>query len=143
MEICLTDIHNPNILQLFSEYDDFMFDFLGEDHIYYSRFHAGENLEAIWLALCNGKPAGCAAFRMRTNNVGEVKRMFVKPSYRKKGIARELLSHVINHAQVHKCYSLFLDTRITLIPAVSLYQSFGFIQMYQDGLYIQMSKPLH
>ena len=47
-----------------------------------------------------------------------------------------------NHAGEQGCTKLFLDTRITLEPAVSLYRSFGFDIVFQQGLYVQMEKNL-
>jgi hypothetical protein len=37
---------------------------------------------------------------------------------------------------------LFLDTRITLEPAVSIYRNRGYRIIFQQGLYIQMEKLL-
>ena len=68
--------------------------------------------------------------------------MFIKEEYRGRGIAKELLKTVENHAREQGCHTLFLDTRITLEPAVSLYRAFGFDIVFQQGLYIQMEKEI-
>ena len=41
-----------------------------------------------------------------------------------------------------RCRRLYLDTRISLEPAVSLYRVLGFQITFQQGLYIQMEKEL-
>lgn len=71
-----------------------------------------------------------------------MKRMFIKSEYRGKGIAKELLKTVELHAMEKGCHTLFLDTRITLEPAVSIYKSFGFRIVFQQGFYIQMEKKI-
>ena len=43
-----------------------------------------------------------------------------------------------HHVIKQGCTALFLDTRITLEPAVSLYRAVGFDIIFQQGLYIQM-----
>lgn len=130
------------VLALFCEQDDFMQDFLGEDRGYYTRYGGHERLERIWV-ICDGdSPAGCIAFRRKSEGVGEVKRLFVRAKHRGKGLSRPLLAAVEAHAQQQGLRTLFLDTRITLEPAVSIYRRAGFHIVFQQGLYIQMEKTL-
>ena len=133
---------DTTILELFSEHDDFMIEFLGKDSHYYTRYTEQENIENVWIVYIDNSPAGCIAFRKKTDGVGEVKRLFLRKEYRGKGISKELLKTLENHAIEQGYATLFLDTRITLEPAVSLYRSLGFDIVFQQGLYIQMEKKL-
>lgn len=133
---------DAEILRLFSAHDDFVIDFLGEDQIYYSRYGSHEKLDAVWAAVVNGEVVGCAAFRMKEASVGEVKRVFVRPEYRGKRISKALMDAVEAYAREQKCEKVFLDTRITLEPAVSMYRKRGFEEIFRAGLYIQMEKRL-
>lgn len=130
------------ILQLFSEHDDFMLDFLGDAKKYYTRYSEKEKLEKVWAVYEDGVLAGCIAYRTKVDGVGEVKRMYVRKEYRGKGFSKELLKTVEGYAKEQGCHTLFLDTRITLEPAVSIYRSFGFCIAFQQGLYIQMEKKI-
>ena len=76
------------------------------------------------------------------DRIGEVKRLFIKNEYRGKGISKELLKTAEHYAKEQGCTKLFLDTRITLEPAVSIYLSWGFNIVFQQGLYIQMEKKI-
>ena len=87
-------------------------------------------------------PVGCIAYRTKADGVGEVKRLFIRNEYRGKGISKELLNLLEKHAREQGCTKLFLDTRITLEPAVSLYRAIGFEIIFQQGLYVQMEKQL-
>lgn len=142
MKILPVKTTDADVLALFSEHDDYMIDFLGDDRMYYTRYSEKENLEKVWLVYCGELPAGCVAYRKKAEGTGEVKRMFVRKEYRGRGIAQELLMTVQDHAREQGCHTLFLDTRITLEPAVSLYRSFGFDVVFQQGLYVQMEKKL-
>ena len=142
MKIASVNTSDRNVLQLFSQHDDFMMDFLGEDKRYYTRYSENERLERVWIAYLDDVPAGCVAYRTKDEGVGEIKRLFVRGEYRGKGIARGLLEAVERHARERGCHKLFLDTRITLEPAVSIYRRFGFSIVFQQGLYIQMEKGL-
>lgn len=142
MEIISKAITDPGILGLFSEHDDFMLDVLGEDKRYYTRYSEDEGIEHVWGAYESGLLIGCAAFRKKAAETGEVKRLFIRKPYRGKGISRELLRTLEDYAREQGCRTLYLDTRISLEPAVSLYRSSGFQILFQRGLYIQMEKIL-
>lgn len=131
---------DERVLELFSEHDDYMIGFLGDDSRYYTRYSANEKLEKVWAVCENGVPVGCAAFRKKDDNLGEVKRLYIKEAFRGRKWSKELLKTVEAHAKAQGCTALFLDTRITLEPAVSLYRAFGFNIVFQQGLYIQMKK---
>lgn len=129
-------------INLFSLHDDYMIDFLGEDGWCYTRYNENENLENIWIIYSDSFPIGCIAYRQKDDSVGEVKRLYILSEYRGKGISKELLKTVECYAKEQGCTTLFLDTRITLEPAVSIYRSFGFNIVFQQGLYIQMEKKI-
>ena len=142
MNILSMDNADNNALYLFSLHDDYMIDFLGNDKWCYTRYSENENLENIWLIYSDNIPIGCIAYRTNGNGVGEVKRLYIINEYRGKGISKELLNTVECHAKEQGCNTLFLDTRITLEPAVSVYRSYGFNIVFQQGLYIQMEKKI-
>ena len=142
MDIREMRITDTIVLELFSEHDDFMIEFLGEDSHYYTRYTENENIENVWVVFEENLPAGCIAYRTKTDGVGEVKRLFIRNEYRGKGISKELLNLLETQAREQGCTKLFLDTRITLEPAVSLYHSLGFDITFQQGLYGQMEKEL-
>lgn len=74
----------------------------------------------------DNKIAGCACLRNIGENIGEVKRMYVRPEFQRKGIGRSLLLAIINEAS-HIGYSkLRLDTAPFTKAALSLYRSLGF-----------------
>ena len=142
MDIREMQTTDETVLELFSLHDDFMIEFLGDDSHYYTRYTEQENIEKVWVAYVDNSPAGCIAYRKKADGVGEVKRLFLRKEYRGQGISKELLKTMEHHAVKQGCIALFLDTRITLEPAVSLYRKFGFDIIFQQGLYVQMEKKL-
>ena len=142
MNIQPMSITDTTVLELFSQHDDFLIEFLGEDSHYYTRYSENENIENVWVAYVENLPAGCVAYRTKADGIGEVKRLFIRNEYRRKGISKELLNLLEKHAREQGCTKLFLDTRITLEPAVSLYRAVGFEIIFQQGLYVQMEKQL-
>lgn len=142
MNIIPAKTTDVSVLHLFSKHDDYMIDFLGDDSGCYTRYSENENIENVWVVVVDDIPAGCIAYRQKAEGVGEVKRMFIKEEYRGRGIAKKLLKMVEDHAKELGCHTLFLDTRITLEPAVSIYRACGFHIVFQQGLYIQMEKEI-
>lgn len=138
MNIIPMSVSDTRVLELFSEHDDYMMDFLGDDKDCYTRYSPAENIEKVWVAYEENMPIGCVAYRTKADDTGEVKRLFIRGGHRGKGISKVLFAEVKNYAKSKGCTKLFLDTRITLEPAVSLYRSLSFEIIFQQGLYIQM-----
>ncbi len=65
--------------------------------------------------------------------------VFTHPDYRKKGYAKELISRAIEDIKSKKISSILLEVRQGNIPAISLYESLGFVEIsirkkyYDDG----------
>jgi len=142
MKIVILDVISEEVIQLFSEQDDFMIDFLGDDSIYYTRYSKNENIKNVWVAYFDELPIGCVAYRKKSTDVGEVKRMFIKNEYRGRGISKSLLDMVEQHAKQYGDHTLHLSTRITLEPAIALYRHSGFFETLRNGLYVEMEKKL-
>ena len=70
---------------------------------------------------------GCICLRPLTENCGELKRMYVRKSYRKNGVGKLLAKEVITHAWEDCQYDeLKLDSLERLKGAVALYENMGF-----------------
>ncbi|KAB8320454.1 GNAT family N-acetyltransferase [Tolypothrix campylonemoides VB511288] len=81
------------------------------------------------------KIAGCACLRKIGEDIGEIKRMYVTPEFRRKGIGRFLLQAIIDEAR-HIGYSkIRLDTAPFAKEAQGLYRSLGFqeIEPYAES----------
>lgn len=142
MCIIPADLRNAAVLQLFSSHDDHMIAFLGPDSGFYTRYSEMERIDRVWLAEAEGVPVGCIACRAAGEGTWQVKRLFVRPEYRRQGISKALLAVLEAEARRAGCRALTLDTRVTLEPAASLYRASGFVVTYREGLYISMEKPL-
>ncbi|MBW4612877.1 MAG: GNAT family N-acetyltransferase [Desmonostoc vinosum HA7617-LM4] len=70
--------------------------------------------------------AGCACLRKINQDVGEIKRMYVRPGFQRKGIGRSLLTAIINQAVQIGYFKICLDTAPYAKEAQMLYRSVGF-----------------
>ncbi len=71
----------------------------------------------------------CVAVRNKGEHIAELKRMYVQPAQRGKGLAKELLQQAINFAKEAGYKKIRLDTLATMAPAINLYKQFGFYEI--------------
>ena len=81
----------------------------------------------LLLATLNGQPAGCIGFRQLTEEVCELKRMYVRPTCRGNGIGKKLAIELIRQARKRGYKSIKLETARFMSEAHQLYQSLGFV----------------
>ena len=78
------------------------------------------------LATVDGEAAGCIALRRLDALRAEVKRLYVRPAFRGKGIARALMEWVMAEARAADCQEIVGDTMPVMHDALALYDRMGF-----------------
>lgn len=88
----------------------------------------------ILLAKLDDAPVGCAMSHALDTQTSEIKRLYVAPDARGHGIARKLLTALMEQARADGFTRILLDTSVTLTPARALYAGMGFSERgpYQD-----------
>ena len=81
----------------------------------------------LWVSWEGDQATGCVALQPLSDGTGEVKRMYVDPSFRGRGIARALAKLVIDEARARGYERLRLGTLTSMQPAQNLYLSLGFV----------------
>jgi putative acetyltransferase len=82
----------------------------------------------IILAKQNDVTVGCIALKQIDEGVCEMKRLYVRPVARGKGLGRKLVEELISFARKSSYANMKLDTVSKLKEAISLYRSFGFVE---------------
>lgn len=91
---------------------------------------------AFLVARADGEAIACGAVRELEPGVGEVKRMFVQPAWRRRGVARQLLAALEAHAGKLGYVALRVETGLGQPEAIGLYRSAGYVDIPPFGEYI-------
>ncbi len=85
----------------------------------------------------SGVTRGCAGLLTFGQGVGEIKRMWIDPVVRGRGLARRLLHELEEWASRLDMHTVRLDTAAVLDEAIALYESAGYerIDPYNDNPY--------
>jgi len=78
------------------------------------------------VALSGQSPVGCAGLRLLAEQVGELKRVYVRPAARGNGLGAALIAALEAHARARSVTRLRLDTRHELDEALRLYERHGY-----------------
>lgn len=90
---------------------------------------------AFFLARTDGLPAGCGGIKLVDGAYGELKRMYVRPAFRGRGLAKTMLDHLEAYARAHGVDLLRLETGIYQEEAIRLYERSGFYLIPPFGSY--------
>lgn len=131
---------------LFREYTDMLVEGDPDFAVYLDQQHYEEelrHLEAKYggpagrlvLARADGEAAGCVALRRMSDTRCELKRLYVRPAFRGRGLGRTLTERMIAEARQIGYRDMVLDTLPFLTEAISLYRRLGFqeIAQYNDS----------
>lgn len=80
----------------------------------------------LLLAFIDNEPCGIGCLKRISEQIGEIKRMYVNPSFRKIGAGRAILHALLNAAKEAGYKKVRLDSPKFMEAAHSLYRSFGF-----------------
>ena len=126
------DPWDPVVLQLSREQQAELAVAEGDEHIAYP-LHEGIEFVAGFV---DGRPVACGALQPLGDGVGELKRMYVRPVYRRQGLSRLILAALEELAVQRGYHTLRLETGRYLTPALHLYQSAGYRPIPVFGQYV-------
>lgn len=95
----------------------------------------GSGRGVFLVARVEGRPVGCGALRLLGGGDAEVKRMWVAPAVRGRGVARAVLTRLQDEALQLGATRLVLETGIYQSEAIELYRSSGFERVECWGEY--------
>ena len=135
VEIIRTVSNNSDFQFLVSLLDHFQQILDGDEHSFYAQFNKIDTLSEVLVAYIEGIPVASGALRRYNNSTVEIKRMFVKPEYRGRGVAMLILKELESWAKELNFSTCILETGKKQIEAISLYKKTGYLQITSYGQY--------
>ncbi len=130
-----TTSENQDFQKLTAIFDEYLIDIDGDEKDFFAQYNQ-VYLENVVVCYENNIAVGCGAFKKHENNTIEIKRMFVHPDYRSKGIANLILNELELWATELNNNIAILETSTKLEAAISLYSKLGYFPIENYGQYI-------
>jgi GNAT superfamily N-acetyltransferase len=87
------------------------------------------------VAEVDGVPAGCGAWRMIESDVAEIKRVYVEPAFRRRGLAQQVVAELERSAAAAGHREVVLNTGDRQPEALALYADAGYRPVTGYGIY--------
>ncbi|WP_156754123.1 GNAT family N-acetyltransferase [Actinokineospora pegani] len=87
------------------------------------------------VAYLDGAPVATGGWRARGGHEAEIKRMYVSPAARGRGLARAVLAELERTAAAAARHTLVLETGTKQPEAIALYESAGYVPVESFGYY--------
>lgn len=114
----------------------------GEDHAFYSQFNKITKIRHVIIAVSNGDAIGCGAIKEFSPDTAEIKRMYVVPNARNRGVASQILRELEQWAKELSFKKCVLETGKRQPEAISLYMRNGYERIANYGQYAGVENSL-
>jgi putative acetyltransferase len=98
----------------------------GANHFELETTEVAEGCGAFLVLYMEGAPVGCGALRLLDAETAELKRMYVSPIVRRRGLGRRLVAALEAEARTLGVRRLVLETGVRQAAALALYRTTGF-----------------
>lgn len=141
MKLLRTNSDHPDFKYLTKLFDDYLVDIDGEQKDFFAHYN-NKYLENALVVYENDQAVGCGGFKEYDQDTVEIKRMFVHPEHRKKGIANLILNTIEDWAKEKGFQNFILETSPKLTSAISLYEKKGYKLIPNYGQYIGVENSI-
>lgn len=135
VQLIRTNAENENFKALVADLDADLAQRDGEDHVFYDQFNKIADIQYAMVAFDADMAVGCGALKQFDRERLEVKRMYVSPENRGKGIARLLLGALEAWAKELGYGKCILETGKKQPEAIALYEKSGYVRVSNYGQY--------
>ena len=133
---------NPDFISLVKLLDVDLAERDGSEHSFYAQFNKIDNIKYVVIAFHSGEAVGCGAIKEFSPEAVEVKRMYVMPEERGKGIASRILHELEEWARELSFKRCVLETGKRQPEAISLYLKNGYQRTDNYGQYVGVANSL-
>jgi GNAT superfamily N-acetyltransferase len=142
--ICLrTDSTHPDFQALVRQLDRYLAEIDGDEHGFYAQYNTIATLGQVVVAYApDGQPVGCGAIKPIAPGCMEVKRMYVVPQARGRGVAGQVLAELERWSLELGCPTCVLETGRRQPEAIGLYEKHGYQRTANYGQYVGVANSV-
>ena len=126
MTICFVSLSSPDFRMLADKLDAYYFELVGDIQSRYAEPNRPENMTALAVAYEDGTPIACGAWKRLDDATAELKRLYVLPEFRRKGVARGMIAVLEENAASAGIRHMILETAVDTADSHQLYLSAGY-----------------
>lgn len=141
MKLLKTNSNNSDFQKLTRLFDDYLVEIDGDEKDFFAQYNQ-IYIDNVIVCYEDEIAFGCGAFKEYEPTVAEIKRMFVLPEKRGKGIASTVLNALEIWAKENGFQYAILETSNQLTNAISLYQKSGYEVIPNYGQYIDVESSV-
>ena len=130
-----TDSSHTGFQDLVKQLDRYLMGINGDSHDFFDQFNKIDNIKHVVVLYQEGIPSACGAIKEYEPGIMEVKRMFVSPSARGKGLATIVLQELEKWAVELGYKKCILETGDIMPDAIALYKKNGYQSIPNYGQY--------
>lgn len=141
MKLLKTNSNHPDFQKLTQLFDEYLVEIDGDEKDFFAQYNQ-IYIDNVIVCYEDEIAVGCGAFKEYEPTVAEIKRMFVLPEKRGKGIASTVLKALEIWAKEKGFQHAILETSNQLTNAISLYQKSGYEVIPNYGQYIDVESSV-
>ena len=130
-----TTYNNTDFQQLVAQLDAYLRVMDGDEHSFYAQYNKIDMLQQVVLCYNDEVAVACGAFKKYDEESVEIKRMFVLPTFRGKGVAAVILSKLEKWSVELNYRFTVLETGKRQVEAVKFYLKYGYEIIPNYGQY--------
>ncbi len=137
-----TNSNNKDFQHLIRQLDTELWTIMNEIQSVYDQYNKVPGIETAVVAYINNEPVASGCFKKINATTVEIKRMFVVPVHRGKGVANMVLGELEKWAAALGYLKLVLETGKKMLTAQALYKKNGYTFTENYGPYIGMAESV-
>jgi putative acetyltransferase len=135
-KVLRTNAENHDFIELVQLLDTELSLIDGEEHSFYSQFNKIDHIKHVIVLYEDDKPVGCGAMKEYSSEAMELKRMFVLPENRNRGLATMIVTELETWALEISYTKCVLETGVRQPDAIALYKKNGYKLIPNWGQYV-------
>jgi len=126
INVVITNGNNNDFVMLTELLDEEFYEIFGDVVKQYEQYNKLKDINDVVIIYNGIEPVACGSFKKYNDSTVEIKRVFVRKEYRKRGFATKIMRKLETIAVKKGFLHGILETGAELNPAIELYKKLGY-----------------